>query len=155
MTQDPLVDELRKPEYASLDDQQAADAINAKTVTYRRPASSADVKAAAIRAGYWADIDVGCDSPDVPTRRLCRNIRGWLEDCAGKLPTLDIDNLATQAMLNSLVDKGLITAENKAELLALGDATQSWAESVGIGVVGIGAVRNARKVIAAEVNNAQ
>ena len=50
MTQDPLVDELRKPEYASLDDQQAADAINAKTVTYRRPASSADVKAAAIRA---------------------------------------------------------------------------------------------------------
>lgn len=40
MTQDPLVDELRKPEYASLDDQEAADAINAKTVTYRRPASS-------------------------------------------------------------------------------------------------------------------
>ena len=155
MTQDPLVDELRKPEYAALDDQQAADAVNAKTVTYRRPASSADVKAAAIRAGYWADIDVGCDSTDAATRRLCRNVRGWLEDCAGKLPTLDIDNLATQAMLDALVDKGLITADNKAELLALGDATQSWAESVGIGVVGIGAVRNARKVIASENANAQ
>lgn len=155
MTQDPLVDELRKPEYAALDDQQAADAINAKTVTYRRPASSADVKAAAIRAGYWADIDIGCDSTDAATRRLCRNVRGWLEDCAGKLPTLDIDNLATQAMLTSLVDKGLMTADNKAELLALGDATQSWAEHVGLGVVGIGAVRNARKVIASEVNSGQ
>ena len=154
MTQDPLVDELRKPEYASLDDQEAADAINAKTVSYRRPASSADVKATAIRAGYWADIDIGCDSTDAATRRLCRNVRGWLEDCAGKLPTLDIDNLATQAMLTSLVDKGLMTADNKAELLALGDATQPWAESVGIGVVGIGAVRNARKVIASEAANA-
>ena len=153
MTQDPLVDELRKPEYTSLDDQQAADAVNAKTVTYRRPASSADVKAAAIRAGYWADIDVGCDSPDVPTRRLCRNIRGWLEDCAGKLPTLDMDNPSTIAMLAALVDKQFITQENKAELLALGDAMQSWAESVGIGTVGIGAVRNARKAIASEVSS--
>ena len=155
MTQDPLVDELRKPEYASLDDQQAADAINAKTVTYRRPADSGVVKATAIRVGYWADIDIGCDSTDAATRRLCRNVRGWLEDCAGKLPTLDVDNPATATMLDALVNKGLITAENKAELLTLGDATQSWAESVGIGVVGIGAVRNARKVIAAEVNNAQ
>jgi hypothetical protein len=155
MTQDPLVDELRKPEYAALDDQQAADAVNAKTVTYRRPASSADVKAAAIRAGYWADIDIGCDSTDASTRRLCRNVRGWLEDCAGKLPTLDVDNPATATMLDALVDKGLITGDNKAELLALGEATQSWAESVGIGVVGIGAVRNARKIIASEVNSAQ
>ena len=155
MTQDPLVDELRKPEYAALDDQQAADAVSAKTVTYRRPASSADVKAAAIRAGYWADIDVGCDSPDVPTRRLCRNIRGWLEDCAGKLPTLDMDNPSTIAMLAALVDRQFITQENKAELLALGDATQSWAEHVGLGVVGIGAVRNARKVIASEVSSGQ
>lgn len=152
---DPLVIELRKPEYSALGDQEAADAINAKTVTYRRPASSADVKAAAIRAGYWADIDVGCDSPDSATRRLCRNIRGWLEDCAGKLPTLDMDNPSTIAMLAALVDKQFITAQNKAELLALGDATQPWAESVGIGVVGIGAVRNARKIIAAEVNSAQ
>jgi len=152
---DPLVIELKKPEYAALGDQEAADAINAKTVSYRRPASSADVKAAAIRAGYWADIDVGCDSPDVPTRRLCRNIRGWLEDCAGKLPTLDMDNPSTVAMLAALVDKQFITAQNKAELLALGDATQPWAESVGIGTVGIGAIRNARKIIAAEVDSAQ
>jgi len=151
---DPLVDELRKPEYAALGDQQAADAINAKVIKYRRPASSADVKATAIRAGYWADIDVGCDSPDVATRRLCRNIRGWLEDCAGKLPTLDLDNPSTVAMLAALVDKQFITQENKAELLALGDAMQPWAESVGIGTVGIGAVRNARKIIAAEVGNA-
>ena len=153
---DPLVIELRKPEYSALGDQEAADAINAKVVTYRRPASSADVKATAIRAGYWADIDVGCDSPDVPTRRLCRNIRGWIEDCAGKLPTMDMDNPSTVAMLAALVDKQFITQENKAELLALGDATQPWAESVGIGTVGIGAVRNARKIIAAEVSiNAQ
>lgn len=151
---DPLVIELRKPEYSALGDQEAADAINAKTVSYRRPASSADVKATAIRAGYWADIDIGCDSSDVPTRRLCRNIRGWLEDCAGKLPTLDMDNPSTIAMLAALVDNQFITPENKAELLALGDATQSWAESVGIGTVGIGAVRNARKIIAAEVASA-
>ena len=155
MTQDPLVDELRKPEYSALDDQQAADAVNAKTVTYRRPADSGVVKATAIRAGYWADIDIGCDSTDAATRRLCRNVRGWLEDCAGKLPTLDLDNPATATMLDALVDKGLITTSNKAELMGLGDATQPWAESVGVGTVGIGAVRNARKVIAAEVSSGQ
>jgi hypothetical protein len=153
--EDPLVAELRKPEYAAMSDQQAADAINAKTFAYRRKASSADVKACAIRAGYWADIDEGCDSTDAGTRRLCRNIRGWLEDCAGKLPEMDMDAAATTTMLAALETKGLITAANRAELLALGDASCPWWQHVGIGQVGIGAVRNARKQIAAEAGNAQ
>jgi hypothetical protein len=66
-----------------------------------------------------------------------------------------MDNPSTIAMLAALVDRQFITQENKAELLALGDATQSWAEHVGLGVVGIGAVRNARKVIASEVSSGQ
>ena len=32
-----LIDELKKPEYQGKTDQQAADMVNAKTVTVRRP----------------------------------------------------------------------------------------------------------------------
>ena len=152
---DPLVAELRKPHYASMSDQQAADAINSMIVAYRKPADSAAVKAHAIRNGYWADIDEACNAGDGFTRRLCRNVRGWIEDAAGKLPTLDMDAPATQAMLAGLESLSFITPSQKAELMALGDATRTWAESVGIGIIGLGAVRNARKVIAEESSSAQ
>ena len=37
MNEQALIDELKKPEYQGLTDQQAADAINAKTVVVRSP----------------------------------------------------------------------------------------------------------------------
>ena len=88
----PLAAELRKPQYASMPDQQAADAINSLTVAYRRRLTCAEVKSHAIKNGYWAAIDIGCDSSTTSTRRLCRNVRAYIEDSAGKIETLDIDS---------------------------------------------------------------
>ena len=40
MNEQALIDELRKPEYAGLTDQQAADAVNAKTVQQSAPVAA-------------------------------------------------------------------------------------------------------------------
>lgn len=150
---DPLVIELAKPEYAGLSDEDAAAVVNAKTVAYRRPAETAAVKTYAIAQGFWAAIDEACDSETASVRRLARNVRAYLEDAAGKLPTIDMDRPATIDMLAALVTAELITDAQRVELMALGDATMRWVDEQGIGTVGIGLVRNARKVM--EVHNAQ
>lgn len=150
---DPLVIELAKPEYAGLSDEDAAAMVNAKTVTYRRPADTAAVKTYAIAQGFWAAIDEACDSPTASLRRLARNVRAYMEDAAGKLPTLDMDRPATIEMLAGLVSAGLITDAQRVELMALGNATMRWVDQRGIGTVGIGLVRNARKMM--ETTNAQ
>lgn len=146
--EDPLVAKLRQPRYASMSDQEAADAINAERVGYRRPASTADVKAYSIREGFWADIDEGCDSADGFTRRVCRNVRAYIEDAAGKLPTVDLDSVGSQQWILALCSLSMLTEQQRNGLLALGDASMSWPESVGLPTLGVGLVINARKVIA-------
>lgn len=149
---DPLVAELSKPEYAGLDDEDCATPINAKTVSYRKLVETAAVKAYAIREGFWAAIDEACDSEIQAVRRLARNVRAWIEDAAGKLQYIDMDAPATVAMLNGLVAASLITAEHRTALIAMGDATMRWVDSVGIGTVGIGLIRNARKMLGVSIN---
>ncbi len=149
---DPLVAELARPEYAGLSDEDCATIINAKTVSYRKPVETAAVKAYSIREGFWAAIDDACDSDTQATRRLARNVRAWIEDAAGKLPSLDMDAPATVAMLDGLVAASLITADQRTALLAMGDATMRWVDSIGIGTVGIGLIRNARKIIGVQIN---
>lgn len=151
----PLVAKLREPTYATMTDAEAEAAINAITVVVRRPVTCAAVKAHAIRNTYWAKIDIGCDSSTTATKTLCRNVRAWIEDSAGKLETVDMDSPVTVAMLEQLVSAQMMTVAQRISLVALADVTIQWAESVGIKPVGIGLIRNARKVIASENANAQ
>lgn len=154
-TDDPLVVKLRNPQYAMMSDQEAADAINSEVVKFRSPASTANVKSYAIREGFWADIDEGCDDPNASVRRVCRNVRAWIEDPANKLPTVDLDSTAAMQWIDALVMIGKMTSSQKQGLLALGDVERSWPESVGLPMLGVGLVGNARKVISSESINAQ
>jgi hypothetical protein len=133
-----LAEELRKPEYAGLSDEQTAAAVNNKLVLVREVVPTWKVKQHAIENGYYAAIALASDNP------LCVNVIAWIDDQAGKIQSLDMDAAATIAMTSGLVQAGLMTESQKASLLALADVTKKWVDYVGIGEVGIGYVRAAR-----------
>ena len=133
-----LAEELRKPEYAGLSDEQTATAVNNKVVTVRELVPTWKVKQHAIENGYYAAIVVAVDNP------LCINVLAWIDDQAGKIQSLDMDAAATIAMTSGLVQAGLMTEAQQQSLLALASVTKIWVDHVGIGEVGIGYVRAAR-----------
>ena len=133
-----LAEELRKPEYAGLSDEQTATAVNNKVVTVRELVPTWKVKQHAIENGYYAAIVMAADNP------LCINVLAWIDDQAGKIQSLDMDAAATIAMTSGLVQAGLMTEAQQQSLLALASVTKKWVDHVGIGEVGIGYVRAAR-----------
>jgi hypothetical protein len=142
---DALQTELARPEYAGLDDAAAADAINARTVTIRRPVPTWAVRQAAIEEGFWASLVEarGSDLPQV--RALAISTLAWIDDQSGTIQTIDLDRPSVAAMLAGLVAPGIATQEQVDAVRALSDAVIPWTQSVGLPEVGIGLVRNARR----------
>lgn len=138
MMLEQLAEELRKPEYAGLSDEQTAQAVNNKLIDVRVLVPTWQVKQHAIENGYYAAIVLASDNP------LCINVLAWIDDQAGKIQSLDMDAASTQAMTTALVQSGLMTQTQQQSLDALADKTIKWTEHVGIGEVGIGYVRAAR-----------
>lgn len=140
---DPLVAELSKPQYAGMSDGEAAAAINALTVTVRRPVQTWALRQAAIEGGFWSSL---VEARDVSaTRSLAINVLAWVDDQSGVLQTVDMDRPSAIAMRQALVASRIITQEQADELAALANTTVPWTESVGLPEVGIGLIINARK----------
>jgi hypothetical protein len=144
-----LIDELRKPEYASLSDQAAADAINAKTVTVRKPVELWMVEEHASRKGYRAKLERASKTEGHPCQEVALNILAYIN--SARLNTVDMDLPDTQLMIGAMVDCNFPTQAMADELLALANQTVRWVDHNGIGTLGRGGVQNARK----EINNAQ
>lgn len=144
---DALVDELSKPEYASLSHAEAAAVVNAKTVAIRVPVPTWRVRQAAIEGGYWADIVLARELASSQGRKLAINVLAWIDDQSGTIQNVDMDKPATVAMRESLVVAGICTQEQADALAALADSTMPWTQSVGLPEVGIGLIINARKLI--------
>jgi len=151
---DDLIQELKKPEYQNLSDVQAADLINAKEITIRKPISVVKIKSYAIKEGFYADIEDACLNSDSSKRRLCKNIMAWIADPAGKIESVDFDDATTQSMLLALKNFGLITSTQINAIDLMANKTLRWVDSVGIGTCGIGFIQNARKAISKEMTNA-
>ena len=141
-----LIDELRKPEYASLGDQAAADAINAKTVTVRKPVDLWMVEEHASRKGYRAKLERASKNENHPCQEIAINILEYIK--SPRLNTVDMDLVDTQLMVGALVQCQFATRSMADELLALADQTVRWVDHNGIGEVGRGVVYNARLEIA-------
>jgi hypothetical protein len=146
MNLEPLATELAKPEYSGLTDQQAADAINAKTVTVRRLVETWRVKQYAIEQGIWATLKLARENTELPNelRGLCISILDWVDDSAGKIQTVDMDLPSVQYMLGGLVTATLATQEQVNAILAMADTPIRWVDSVGMGTIGDGHVRSMR-----------
>ena len=138
-----LIDELSKAEYASLSDQAAADAINAKTVTVRKPVDLWRVEEHASRKGYRAKLERASKTEGHPCQEIALNILAYIN--SARLNTVDMDLVDTQLMIGALVQCQFATQAMADELLALADQTIKWTESVGLPEIGVGLVQNARK----------
>jgi len=149
MNEQALIDELRKPEYAGLTDQQAADAVNAKTVTIRQPVAADRVQAAAIASGLWAIVKIAAQNTALPNppRGAAMSFVDWIE--AGR--PIDMDGGTVQGVGQVLLSYNLATQPQLDALQALADTAARWVDVEGIGEVGIGYVINARKAIAGGV----
>ena len=143
---DPLIEELGKPEYAGLSHQQAADAINAKTVTVRRAVSAEVVQAEAIASGLWAIVKIASQNAALPNppRGAAMSFVDWIE--AGRM--IDMDSATVSGVGSVLQQYNLATQAQLDALRALADTVIPWTEAKGLPEVGIGLVINARKAIA-------
>ncbi len=140
--------ELAKPEYEGLSDQEAANAINAKTVTVRKPVPTWQVMQYAIEQGIWPKIVLireDTEQADLVLRGLCISAVSWIDN--PRIQTIDVDLPKVQEMLGGLVAYTIATQEQAAAIVAMGSVTVSWAAHNGISEVGIGFVRAARSMI--------
>ena len=146
MNEQALIDELRKPEYATMSDQEAADAVNAKTVTIRQPVAADRVQAAAIASGLWAIVKIAAQNTALPNppRGAAMSFVDWIE--AGR--PIDMDGGTVQGVGAVLLSYNLATQPQLDALQALADTAARWIDVQGIGEVGIGYVINARRAIA-------
>jgi len=146
MNEQILIDELQKPEYSGLSDQEAADAINAKTATIRKPVPADKVQAAAIASGLWAIVKIASQNTGLPNppRGAAMSFVDWIE--AGR--PIDMDGGTVQGVGAVLLSYNLATQEQLDALQVLADVVIPWTTANDLPEVGIGLVINARKAIA-------
>ena len=146
MNEQALIEELKQPQYATMSDQEAADAVNAKTVTIRQPVAADRVQAAAIASGLWAIVKIAAQNTALPNppRGAAMSFVDWIE--AGR--PIDMDGGTVQGVGQVLLSYNLATQPQLDALQALADTAARWVDVEGIGEVGIGFVINARRAIA-------
>lgn len=143
-----LIDELKKPAYQGISDQAAADLLNALTVTKRRLVPTAEAKQYAIEQGFYPRIVIDSQSPTDPSKQeLCLGVWLWVDDPTGKIANIDMDLPVAKQMIAGLLHYGYINQAQALGIDRLANKTVRWVDDVGIGEVGIGFVRNARKMI--------
>ena len=142
---DHLRDEIARHEYAGLDDQAAADAVNARRVTVRRPVPTWLIRQAAIEGGFWPALVEARDGTQPQVRALAISVLAWIDDQSGTIQTIDLDRPSAAAMLGAIVAAGIATQAQAEAISALGDAVIPWTQSVGLPEIGIGLIRNARR----------
>jgi len=142
-----LIDELSKPEYASMTDQQAADAVNAKTVTERQQVDCGKLQDECMALGVWAKLEAAAETGKAdPPASLARTMMQRLN--TGR--PLDLDTPAVQTMTANMISFGLMTQDEADTMDALADVVVPWTSTNGVGEVGIGLVISCRRQMAAE-----
>ena len=137
-----LLDELRKAEYASLSDQAAADRINAKTLTVRKPVDLWMVVEHSSRNGYRAKLELARANGNHPCQETAINILEYIN--SPRLQTVDMDLPPTRGIVNALVQCQFATQAMADELLALADHAVRWVDSNNVGNQSADSVRVAR-----------
>ena len=147
-TQNPeavLDAELRLPQYATMSDQQAADAIMLKTVTVRRPVESGLLMDAAMALGIWERLESAAPPGSVdPPAAYARTMMTRLKESR----PVDLDNAAVSTLVQNCITHNLILVSEAQTINAMADVVIRGVDSNGVGDVGIGAVINSRRRIA-------
>lgn len=148
-----LIDELKHPIYQGLSDQEAANIINLLTVTKRQLVKVADLKAFAMKEGFYPDIVIDAQSAiDLNQRKLCLSLWLWIDDPGGRIEHADLDLPKAKELLSGLVAYGYINLDQRSEIEAMAEKTVRWVDDVGLGEVGIGYIAMARRMIGEQQN---
>ena len=126
-----LLDELRKTEYASLSDQAAADAINAKTVTVRVLVDLWQIEEYARRNGIRQALKRAEGNAQHACQGIAIDILAYIT--SPRTEKLDVDLAETQAMFGAMVSCGFATEANVGEMMALANETKRWVEFNNVG----------------------
>lgn len=146
-----LAEELKKPECEKLDDQAAADALNAATITTVRNVPISEIAEWAAQNGVMPALFAAERDPNTPAA-LYGAIKTLLTILTpGLLDSWEVlgqDSKATpgaQGIMTGLLVSGLITAEQVEELMTMAQTTTSWAALNWTGNIGAHHVSEARK----------
>lgn len=145
MNEQILIDELQKPEYSGLSDQQAADAINAKTATIRRPVLAPMIRLRAMSLGMYAVVKIAAEDKSLPNPPRGAAIN--FITLADSQDTVDLDHPDVAANAATLKQFSLASQEQIDAINSLGNVVIPWTTANDLPEVGIGLVINARKAI--------
>lgn len=147
MNYELLIEELKKPHYQGTSNQQAADLLNALTVTVKRLVPVVEVKQWAIEEAVYASIIIGQESSDERIKKLCISIVGWIDDVGGRVQNADLDKQTAIEMMQGLVSFGIATQAQIERLKSLRWRTIKWTESVGVGTLDVQEIAKLRERI--------
>ena len=137
-----VLDELPKPEYASMSDQAAADRINAKTVTVRVLVDLWQIEEYARRNGIRQALKRAEGNAQHPCQGIAIDILAYITSPRTK--KLDVDLAETQAMFEAMVSCGFATEANVGEMMALANETKRWVDLNDVGNQSADSIRVAR-----------
>lgn len=142
---DLLVPELKLPEYAGLDDAAALAHLQAKTESVPWGISWKDLGTWCAANGVRAKIESHANDNASPLQSVCLTIRDNIRGLSEMLDMTDPRIVAPGGMLDGLVAGGIITADQRAELVTMGTLTRPLPWAVG---VSLGHIASARQLIA-------
>lgn len=146
MNEQILIDELQKPEYSGLSDQQAADAINAKTATIRKAVPAPMIRLRAMSLGMYAVVKIAAEDKSLPNPPRGAAIN--FITLTDSQDTVDLDHPDVAANAATLRQFSLASQEQIDAINSLGNVVIPWTTANDLPEVGIGLVINARKAIA-------
>lgn len=146
MNEQILIAELQKPEYSGLSDQEAADAINAKTATIRKPVPAPMIRLRAMSLGMYAVVKIAAEDKSLPNPPRGAAIN--FITLADSQDTVDLDHPDVAANAATLRQFSLASQEQIDAINSLGNVVIPWTTANDLPEVGIGLVINARKVVA-------
>ena len=140
-----LIDELRKPEYASLSDQAAADAINAKTLTRRVLVDLWQIEEYARRNGIRQALKRAEGNSQHPCQGIAIDVLAYIT--SPRTEKLDVDLPETQQMFGAMISCGFATEAHVSEMMALANETVRWVDHHEVGNQSSDSIRIAREEI--------
>lgn len=133
ISQDPL-----SRGYSAMSDGQVAESLNGRNRPGRGVVASSEVRRYVLLNGLWPRLQAVASSATDETQRgtamtiLQVMAPNSFDEIRMNDPSV---HAAVSSMLQVMVDAGAMTAENRAEMVALGDRTISRADELGLGLV--------------------
>jgi hypothetical protein len=152
MNDEPLIEELKKPIYSYLSDQESADLINALTVRVASNVKIVDVLKYAVDQGIYGKVNADAFDPSLPRdqRNAIWNIKGWVDNPSNPSEVADMNSQTAATMIADLVQYGYATESQAQELAGMGFKTIRWVDHHGYGTQSAHSVRVIRDIINGE-----